>query len=188
MQLKCRISLHQALFTLFSFIWFYSFKLSWTANQIKILLLAPNEFCCCQQLQPFGYPLFLVPPLSRPVKQAVAAATKIYKLNLLSAARMDGWRKWLLSVVCPSVGESVPATVHCPQSHSPTVHLPTVPLSPVPLDTVHSPTMLASTCPTVSQSLWAKLIFVIEFVSQPLSARWPWWCKALAWWRHMLWP
>lgn len=61
------------------------------------------------------------------------------------------------------------STVHCPLS--------TLPLYLVPVYTVPSPTVQACTCPTVSWFLWGKWIFVIEFVSQPLSARWPWRCK-----------
>lgn len=96
-----------------------SFKLSWTANQIKILLLAPNEFCCCQQLQPFGCPT-PPPPLRLVPPQAAAAAVATKNLQIeFAVSCQDGWLTQMTSlcIVCPSVADNVPATVHCPHYH-----------------------------------------------------------------------
>lgn len=127
-QLKCRISLHQALFTLFSFIWLYSFKLSWTANQIKILLLAPNEFCWCQQLQPFGCPLCLVPPFATPSQAGSSSSNKNLQIEFAVSCQ-DGWLTQMTSLCSLSQCRWQRAW-HCPQSHCPQSHctMSTVPL------------------------------------------------------------
>lgn len=103
-----------------------------------------------------------------------AASSSNKKFTNWICCQLPGWmadaNDFSLQSVPVSLTTCLPlSTVHCPLS--------TLALSLVPVYTVHSPTVQASTCPTVSWFLWGKWIFVIEFVSQPLSARWPWRCK-----------